>query len=562
MMLFQNTHAQEDAEKKKSKKVKFSGMINFNQNLFSYSGNDSTYVPYRPTSQTIMSASAQLSYGRFSLPFSFSYNLQSRVSDYNTPISNTFRIKDLLNNYNNLSFNPQFKSLQVNLGTQTPKYSELTCGDLPLFGAGFTWKPKKFLFAAHYGMSQRAVNTDLAQGIDGSYQRMSGGAKIGYGSEESSHIFLTALMHKDNENSANVGLPGVYAQQNVVGSLDIRKQLGKKLFVQTEIAASALSSDLNDAKIESDSFEINAPEQLKEIFPPRISSSFGGAANAVIGFNSTFFDLKASAKYYSSDYRSLNYPFLQTDQMQWLIEPSIRLFKSKFTLSGSIGQRVDNLLENKISTSYQDLGAINVNIRLTQNWNISGGYSNFGLRNTITNDTLRIQNVNENINVNSVITLSGKKLTHSFLVSYNSSIFNDFNVVSGAFSDNSTQVYIGTYTLDFGNVPFSMNVSHSYLQNTLFTGDLEINTSSLGANYQFGKNKNLSTGLQGNHITTLLQDFTPDRNISVTVLATWNLWKKFNLGFNVTQNIINYGSQNPGIRYNDNSSRFFANYTF
>jgi len=556
--------AETDTATKKSiiKKVEFSGSLGFDQNFFSYESNDSTFVASRPRSQTILMASASISYGRFSLPFSFSYVVAEKTPEFVTPIPNKFSLQDLLNNYNTISVNPTFKNLQINLGTHVPQYSELTSGDLPLFGTGFYWKPKKLRIGAFYGISQRGINTDTLNAVPGSYQRMSGGIKLGFGSEEGSHIYAVVLNHKDDPNSALVTTQGIYSQENLVSSLDMRLKLSKKLFLQTEIAGSLLSTDRNDPSLESDSFELNLPNWFKDAFTLRTSSSVGAATSAAFGYTGEKWGFKTSGKFYSSDYRTLNFPFLQTDRLEWLVEPYFTIFKGHVSLNGSIGRWVDNLLRNKNATAYQTIGSLNANIKLSSNLTLSGSYSNFGMRNTVANDTFRLQNINENISISTSYNISKDKAVHAFLLAFNRSSFDDLNLLSGVFADNTTEVYLFSYSLSLANKPLSITLSDSYMQNELYLGDLKLNTATAGINYQFGKEKNLNTGILGNYLSTFLDENSPDQSFSLSFIASQTLWKKLNLSFNGTYNLFSYGSNRPGITYNENSIRIAANYSF
>ncbi|MBI1306967.1 MAG: hypothetical protein GC181_10230 [Bacteroidetes bacterium] len=556
--------AQSDSKDEKSKtpKLKLSGSLGASQNFFNYSSNDTFYTPYRSPSQTMLFANAQLSVGKFSMPFNISYMVQSKVSQYSTPIPANFRLKDLVNNYNNLSFNPTYKNLTANLGTQVPKYSELTCGSLPLFGGGFLWKPKKFRLAAFYGISQPGVSTDSNANLPGSYKRTSAGFKIGYGMEERSHFYVIALKHMDDKNSANVTTTGVHAMENAVTSLDGKLCIGSKFFVQGEMAISALSVDLEDDALESDSFELNIPRWLTKTFKPRLTSRYGLASTAAIGYAATKWGAKISGKLYTSDYHTLNFPFLQTDRLEILVEPYVKLFKERVGINVSAGRRIDNLLENKTSTTYQDLYSVNTSFILTKNWTLGGTFSNFGMRNTVVNDTFRLQNINNNISVNSSYIIRREKTSHTFIGSFNLSKFKDYNVVSGAFADNNTRVYVGGYSIAFAKTPLTINLTDAYMENKIYAGQLKVNTVSASVGYPFGKEKNLNTTVQGNFMNTALDEYSADKNSNISVMLSYIFKKKLNLGANGTYNFYKYGTRKPGVNYTENSIRLFASYSF
>jgi hypothetical protein len=500
--------------------------------------------------------------GRFSLPFSMSLSTQSGGNSFTSPIPKKFNIKDLLNNYNQLSFSPKFGSFEALLGTQVPKYSELTTGDLPIFGAGGAWSPRKFRIAAFYGMSQRGVSFDTLTKNPGSYRRMSMTAKLGVGDEEATHIYFIGAKHTDVLGSAIVSPEGQRPEENVVTSVDAKILLFKKFYMQGEVAISAFSRDETVATLESDSFKLTIPRFLTKIYTPRLSSSFGAAGIGAIGYNGKNWGFRGISRVYSPDYRTLNYPFLQSDRLEWLFEPRLNLFQGKFTFNGSIGNRRDNLFRNKVATAYQTLGSANVVIQLTPQWNISGNYANFGMRNTVTNDTFRLQNVSQNISLTNTYTFNIKQTTHTLSATFTQDMYDDFNVVTGALSNNNSRVYLLTYSLGFQSIPLSLSAVGTHFENNISLGKVNMEMATLMAAYPFGKKKNINVSLQGNFMRTTLLDFSPDDNITTALSVGYRLGKKLNIGTNGTLNIYRYGTAKPGIQYRENSLRTFIRYSF
>lgn len=545
------------------KKFKINGNFGLSQDFFFYSTNDTLFRPTRPNSLTRLNGGLILSYGKFSLPFSLSYTIQDKGSlAYNTPIPKTFNIKDLLNSYNRISLSPTIGKLQFLIGTQVPSYSPLTSGDLPVFGAGIDWKPKRFRLAAFYGMSQRGVNSDSLLKLPGSYQRMSMGAKVGLGEDEVSHFHLIALRHTEDLSSAKIYTPGVRAQENLVFAVDQKILLFKKFFLQSEVALSSFSPDISDPSLESDSLSLNLPQEFKDLFTPRFTSNYGAAATGSIGYNGTVWGIRATGKVITPEYRSLNIPFLQSDLKEWLFEPRISLFKGNFNLNGSLGQRSDNLMNNKLTTSTQTLGSANLNMQLNSWWSVNAMYGNYGLRNSYTNDTFRVQNVASNLLISNQFTFNRTKFIHSILVSGSTDKFQDFNIVSGRLSDNETMSFVANYNLQLKTLPMAFNSMASTFQNKMSMGTVRNTIAALGVNYAFGKKTKVNTGLQFQYMYTSLINLTPDQNFTTSLILGCMPVKKLNLGLTSNMNLYKYGTQKPGVNYRDNSIRLYCNYAF
>ncbi|MFZ4798049.1 MAG: hypothetical protein ACOYMA_11175 [Bacteroidia bacterium] len=549
-------------EKKTKNKFKISGNLSVSQEFFSYNSNDSLYRPYRPESVTRFMGSTSFSYGKFSLPFSIAYTLQQGTAEYNSPIPTTFSWSDLLNYYNQLSLSPTYKSFQGFIGTQIPKYSELTCGDLPVFGLGFNWKPKKFRAAAFYGNSQRGVSTDTLLRVPGSYQRTSYGAKLGIGLEDSTHLYLIALFHKDDPNSAVVKSQGVSSKENVVISVDQMYWIAKRIFFKLETAISAFSPDLKDASLESDSFKLNVPSFLTSLYTPRYTSNYGVAGSSGIGYVAKKWSIRGKMRLFSPDYKTLSYPFLQNDRLEWTIEPKFSLFKSRINIDGSYGKRTDNLFKNKLATAYQDLLSANLNLQITKSWNFNATYSNFGIRNTISNDTFRLQNSSQNLGLSSSYNIVGKKFGHTFMAAWTQDQFVDYNIVSGGQMNNQTKVYILGYSLALVEKPLSISLNGTYFENNLAVGKVNFKMLSLSESYVFGKKKNINASLSQNYQITSLEPFEPDENINVTTSLSYTVAKGLNLGTTGSLVFFKYGSAKPGVQNRENSIRITASYSF
>jgi hypothetical protein len=554
------TFAQDQQEKTK---FKFAGSVALNQDFYSYNTNDTMYLAYRPMSMTRIMGSASLSYGKFSMPFSLSYTLQKSNVNYYSPISSKFRLRDFVQNYNQLSLSPTIGKFKAFLGTQVPQYSQLTSGELPVFGAGFEWKPKKFVLAAHYGVSQRAVDYDSLKGVPGAFKRISMGAKIGYGKEEFSHIYLVVLNHSENAGSASV-MPnsGIRPQENVVASLCPKIVILKKFFIEGDLALSAYNGDVNDPVIKLDTFVEKVPTFLLNIVTTRYSSSLGAAAIGALGYNGDKWGIKAVVKGYSPGYLTLNYPFFQNDRLEGLMEMRMTLFKSKVNFNGSYGYRLDNIMGARNTTTNQTLGSANLSVQILPNWNVSSNFANFGVRNDFSNDTLRLQNINNSIGFSSNIFFTREKMVHSIIASYSNAAYNDYNIVSGHLADNTSRVMILTYSVTLTKLPLTFSAIGSSFRNQMWIGDLGVSMASLGVNYLFGKKKDLRTSLQTNYIHTTLPAYTADQSVNTTISANYTLKRKLRLGIITSINIFRHGSAKPGILNQENTVRLMAQYAF
>ena len=123
----------------------------------------------------------------FSIPFGV--NITNQKTSYNLPNVPTENLYDYIQNpRNNIHIDPKYKWFQSHLGSHTPNYSNLTTGDIQIFGVGFEMNPGKFILSANYGKSQIAIEPDALLNIPGAYAQKIYGMRIGYGKIEGTSL--------------------------------------------------------------------------------------------------------------------------------------------------------------------------------------------------------------------------------------------------------------------------------------------------------------------------------------------------------------------------------------
>ena len=529
-------------------KVKITGDIGLYGDFYKMNvTGDSSLQPRRPGTLTRLLFNPTITYGDFSLPFTVM--LSPQQTNVVTPIGDPKNfIQFIQNPLNNVGIAPKYKWIQLLLGTQTPHYSDLTLGNVPVFGAGFNLTPGKFRLSFFKGVSQRAIEMDTTKNIAGSYKRNFYSAKIGVGYEDSSHIYLIAAKIQDDTASIKSRPIDVMPQSGIVTSLDYRINFGKKFYIKGEVAGSAFTRDTR-AK------EWDIIAQLpKAVFIIQESSRADYASNITIGKTGKIFGIKLVGSYIGDGFVPVGYPFMQTDKLEVTVEPMLNLFKNKLNLSGSLGQRVNNLSGARGSTATQTIGFANINAQISDGFGISGNFSNYGFRNTVLNDTFRVEMVTMSFGVSPTFTISGPKAIHSFSLSYNQDQFRDYNVVSGALNNNDSRTALVSYTLAFTTNPLTLNLMVSNFENTTSLGKLTMNSINVGGSYGFFKNK-LTASLAESATQSGLSIYTPSLQIMTIAGLRYKMLK--NLSFNITGSIndFKYGTEKPGAAFRENLLR-------
>ncbi len=514
-------------------------------------------APRRPGSMGRFIGNISIDKGNFSMPVTWMFSRGQQSIFY--PNSGKESFADFIRNpANRISVSPTYKWAQLVLGTQIPQYSELSVGDLPVFGVGVNLRPGRFRFSASAGTTQIGVEEDTLNRIQGIYSRKMYSAKIGVGDELRSHIYLITSVMQDDTNS--LSRKPVYSapQKGALTSIDYRLNFGERYFIRGEVAASAFTRDLRSKAISSDDLPVKVPNG---IFTIQESSRFDYAAAFYFHKTGKIFGFKTGGKYIGDGFVPLGYPFLQTDRADFTFDPYVNLNNNKVRIAGSVGRRVNNLSGIRSATTTQTIGSAFLSWQITERWSFSSSFSNFDFRNSLSNDTLRLQMVTLSWSVSPTYTYTTEKRMHLFSASYAQNAFRDFNTISGALNDNDAHNASISYMLSNLYNPFSITGMYNYFDNFASFGTLVTHSFYIGAGYKFF-NEKLAVMPGFNYcINTLASD-----DAGTQLLSTLGLkysWKRrLDLGLNGSLNLFAYGDERPGISYRENLLRTSLTYKF
>ena len=398
-------------------------------------------------------------------------------------------------------FSPKIGWAQFHLGSHTPKLSELSGGDLQLFGLGIDIKPGNLHFKASHGISQRAVEPDVLRGGKGAYRRNMSMGRIAYGNPDSISLGLNFVHAKDDDKSlknstisiipahplsddSTIVIPAdtlrLRAEEGFIASIDTKLLFTDGIIFSAEGAMSAFTANQSSALIE----DVNNP--LRGLYPTTSSTRFDGAGSANLSFQFTSWTLALSALYMGSGFQPIGNPFVQSDRLDLKVSPSFNLFEGDFTINGTIGKRINNLSETKGEQLNQMIANGQLSIRFSDVISLACTYSNFGIRNNRQNvfDSARIQNVSESFSIDPMFTFTAFDMMHTITTSFGMDRFDDFNIVSGLESSNDTRSAIASYIGIFNNIPLTIGANGSYLENSLFAGTLQVMTIGINASYR------------------------------------------------------------------------------
>ncbi len=511
----------------------------------------------RPGSVGRLVVNSTLTYGEFSLPISLMLSVGQKSAILPAIGSQSF-IEFIKDPSNRIGIAPKYKWIQVLLGTQVPRYSELSVGDLPQFGVGINLTPGLFRFSCFVGTTQLAIEEDTTKNIQGIYARKMYSAKIGYGKEEASHVYFIATLMKDDTTSLKTKPINTMPQNGLLSSIDYRIKISKQVYMKGEVAASAFTRDSRSELIGDENAIISLPPT---IFRLQESSRLNYATVLSIAKDGKIFGIKLKGKYIGDGFVPLGYPFMQDDVMDLTINPRFNLFKDKLQLSFSYGKRFNNLSEARSATTTQTLVSADINLQITKGLSFTSSFSNFDFRNSITSDTLKVQMSTFSLGMSPTYTYMGTKNMHVITVLYSKNIFTDFNTVTGEINDNNSQNVLLTYLLANLSTPLNISTTFSYFDNQSFFGMLTTLSANLSFGYKFFRNKlNTTSGIS--YTTNKLESLSASSQIFINLGLKYNLNKKIKLSAYNSVNLFKYGSERPGVSYQENLLRLSLTYKF
>ncbi|MBL7818645.1 MAG: hypothetical protein JNL70_26835, partial [Saprospiraceae bacterium] len=412
-------------------------------------------------------------------------------------------------------------------GTQTPQYSEMTVGNVSLFGAGMDVKLKRFYLSAGAGYAQHAIPRDSLLNIPGAYQRTQFSLRGGIGSKEGTFVGGNVVYATDDAQSVTSPLD-VTPQTAFTASGEYQLKLGKVVKWKGEIATTVRTSNttfydntnLTDStklilrQKFSDPIESKIPKPARAYLPINPSTLVDFAATSTLNLNIKGLGLDFKGLYVGPGFKPVGYPFFISDRFDATVGTKFSLFKNKLNFNGTTGWRVTNFskwLEKEnisvpkitaddvsiplvvqggsIAATEQLLINAGLSIQFSEKLNLETSYSNFGVQNTVVDDTLRVRNVGQNFVVTPSYTFGNEVYTSSIILMGSMDIFRDLNIVSGALNDNDSKIANLTYTLALKKNPLTVNVSAAYFN--IVSSNLELDNSTFtgGAGYSFFKKK-------------------------------------------------------------------------
>lgn len=498
------------------------------------------YSPRKPWNQVRFLFNPTLHIGnKISIPLSM--NFASMATNFAGPyagLKNQTIGQFLTNPANNFSLNPKYKWVELLLGTQYIKYSDLSTGDIGVFGAGVNFSPGKFRIKYFTGISQQGINRVALPlpGTIGAFKRKHYMFQIGTEVEGEHKVAFTVSKAKDVIQSVTSPPLTVLPQEGFTISFLAQKYFKNGWFFNVEMAQSVFTKDLNMPLL-----LLTDNVSVKPFINARTSSVKDQAGQLSFGKKSTNFDISYATKYVGAGYQTTGYPFMQADHWDNTINTRLNLLKNKMNINASIGQRVNNLSNTSLRAT-QFLGNINWFTQVNDRLSVNVNYNNFGFQTVSGLNPFGIKNVSNDFGVSPTYTWSTESVTHTLSTNYNYSKYDERDVNTGITTSNNTHTLVVTYMPIYVNRTITPDFSLMYFNNTIPTLKNRLLTLSSGLGLPLLAEK---LQVKGQILYTMgkLNSFTANNNLVLSCSFDYKLSKKMTWNSFLSTNYFRYGNE-------------------
>ena len=149
------------------------------------------------------------------------------------------------------------------------------------------------------------------------------------------------------------------AEEGFITSLDTKIRIASGITFSAEGAVSVFTRDQRADTIAA------KDNPIGDLFVARTSTRIDGAGSANLSFRFSSWGLTFTGLYMGAGFQPLAYPFIQSDRIDLKVSPMLNLFNGDLTLSGTIGQRVNNLSETKGEAMTQAIANGQLSVRFS-----------------------------------------------------------------------------------------------------------------------------------------------------------------------------------------------------
>lgn len=479
-----------------------------------------------------------LTYGKWTIPINF--NFSPMLNNFTTPGTKQSVWQFLSNPINNFGISAKIGNTEFLLGTQNLKYSDLSTGDLGVFGYGINWSPGIFRIKFFNGISQSPVNyvaptIPNPDGVIGAFQRNQWMGQLGL--EKKGKYFVGFNFVKSVDKRSSVTSPPltpIDPQENMVISFLATANSERGWKYHIELGQSFHTRNLNTP------LSLTPVGDFQPFIDSHTSTIKDNALILAIAKKGKDWEIGTKFKYLGAGYFTAGYPFMNNDLIDYLINTRFNIWKKKTNVVASIGERFGNLSHTSgPDHTKQIIANVNVYTQFNDRFSLNMNFNNFGFYSP---GLFGYKNVNNEWSVNPTYTWNNSKMSHLISFTYTHSKYDE--TILNVTTHNNTQTALLLYVPTFFNKNISPDFSIMWFKNTAPSFMLTLFTASGGMTWDVSPTFKLKEQIQYNLST--MSPYTANKDLLVTSSFNWDIYKKLSWQFSLTVNVFHFGSELPG----------------
>jgi hypothetical protein len=249
------------------------------------------------------------------------------------------------------------------------------------------------------------------------------------------------------------------------------------------------------------------------------------------------------------------YRNVEKDILDYKINSSFKLFKSKTSISGMFGIRTNNVQDTNLQSTKRAISNLNIFSQISDAFSIAATYSNFGYNNNEMDSFIRIEMINNTYSIAPSYNFMTKKIMHQINANASLNLFNQFDTALLDFVATKSKNFSLNYNLMFKEIPLNINLIGLFFNNEMPSNSLKMSNYGTTISYKFF-DKKLSPSFGINLANIKRDNFTTDRRLSLKLRTKYKINKKLQANVSYRLNNNNYGTSRPNAITNENRMQF------
>jgi hypothetical protein len=218
--------------------------------------------------------------------------------------------------------------------------------------------------------------------------------------------------------------------------------------------------------------------------------------------------------------------------------------------TGTTGMRTNNLRNTTMESTNRFIANVNLYTKFSDVFSVNTNYSNFGFRNNVVFDTLKVEMIQNSLSVAPTFSLKVLVLTILLISSVSLQFFDEYSYFDATTISTRSNSYNLSYNMAFSNIPLIMGAMGMYLENETPQNQLSLYNIGINARYRL-LNKKLTPSVLFSYSGITRNEHTPDNRTRLNIKTEYKITPKLVIQIAYNWSNYVYGSSRQGAITNE-----------